>query len=103
MPSEYENALVYVPNDAILGYNTHANGFIYPLYRADFSQRLVYLPFEASDSCELIKARMVERSARYLFVAPEHSSDLNIARLGECAAEGDVIQERARGLYVLAD
>jgi hypothetical protein len=103
MPAEYENALVYVPNDAILGYNTHANGFIYPLYRADFSQRLVYLPFEASDSCELIKARMVERSARYLFVAPEHSSDLNIARLGECAAEGDVIQERARGLYVLAD
>jgi hypothetical protein len=99
-PLEYESVYRYVPADAVLGYNLTANGFVYPLYRADFSQRLVYVPFTPADSCESIAQAMASRGTRYLFVAPEHSEDLNIARLRECAADGSVLRERAIGLYV---
>lgn len=101
VPAEYEFALRFVPRDELLGYSTHSNGFIYPLYRADFSQRLVYVPFQPEDSCEMIAGEMRERGTRYLLVAPEHTPDRMIARLRECAAEGEFIRERARGLYIL--
>ncbi len=100
VPVEYESVYQFVPPDARLGYNVDTNGFVYPLYRADFSQRLVYVPFTPRDSCESIAEAMRSRGTRYLFVAPEHSDDLNIARLRECAAEGSVLRERAIGLYV---
>lgn len=99
-PLEYESVYRFVPTDAVLGYNLTANGFVYPLYRADFSQRLVYVPFAPADSCESIAQAMASRGTRYLFVAPEHSEDLNIARLRECAEDGAVLRERAIGLYV---
>ena len=99
-PLEYESVYQFVPVDAVLGYNLTANGFVYPLYRADFSQRLVYVPFTPADSCESIAQAMASRGTRYLFVAPEHSEDLNIARLRECAEDGSVLRERAIGLYV---
>jgi hypothetical protein len=101
MPAPYANALEFVPNDALLGYNVHNNGFVYPLYRSDFSQRIVYVPFSPQASCEGIAGSMGERGTRYLVVAPEHTKDENIARLRECAEVGTIIRERAQGLYVL--
>jgi hypothetical protein len=101
-PIEYELAYDIVPAEALLGYNVHANGFVYPLYRADFSQALVYIPFSESDTCESIASAMEARGTRYLFVAPEHTDDGLIRRLRECAAaDASPIRERARGLYVV--
>jgi hypothetical protein len=102
MPAEYENALVYVPKDALLGYNVSSNGFIYPLYRADFSQRIVYVPFAGSDTCEDVVRDMQSRHTHYLFVAPEHSADANIALLRRCSeTPSSGLRQRARGLYVI--
>ena len=102
MPAEYENALVYVPKDALLGYNVGSNGFVYPLYRADFSQYIVYVPFSPSDSCDAVVKDMEAKGTRYLFVAPEHTPDPNIALLRKC---GDTpmsgLRQRARGVYVI--
>jgi len=101
VPLEYSNALAYVPRTAVLGYNVTSNGFIYPLFRADFSQDLVYIPFSADESCERVAEAMRERNTRYLFVAPEHTSDEKISFLRRCADSGEVLRERARGLYVI--
>jgi len=103
VPSEYENALVYVPDRTLIGYHTHSNGFIYPLYRADFSSPLVYIPFSPETSCSQIAERMILAGTRYLFVAPEHSPDSDIAHLRGCGDAGTHLRERARGLYVLND
>jgi hypothetical protein len=104
MPAEYENAAVYVPKDALLGYNVSSNGFIYPLYRADFSQHIVYVPFGPNDSCARIVQEMSSRGTRYLFVAPEHTADGNIALLRRCSeTPGSGLRQRARGLYVIKD
>lgn len=102
MPAEYENAIVYVPNDALLGYNVSSNGFVYPLYRADFSQRIVYVPFNADDTCQMVIEAMQAQGTRYLFVAPEHTPDDRIARLQACSQDPDSgLRQRARGLYVI--
>jgi hypothetical protein len=101
VPAEYANALLYVPKDELLGYNVHGNGFIYPLYRADFSQRLVYVPFSPDSACADVVMAMESRNTRWLFVAPEHSEDGSIALLRRCSDTGTRIRERARGLYVL--
>jgi len=100
MPRSYANAVEFVPNDALLGYNVHNNGFIYPLYRSDYSQNIVFVPFSAEDTCEAIAERMKERGTRYLLVAPEHTHNSNLARLRECSRQETVIRERAQGLYV---
>lgn len=101
VPEEYENALTFVPREDLLGYNVHANGFLYPLFRSDYSQRLVYVPFDEEDTCEEIAAAMKERGTRWLFVAPEHTNDLKIAKLRECSDTESPIRERSRGVYVL--
>lgn len=101
MPAAFRNVLKFVPNEALLGYNVHNNGFIYPLYRSDFSQRVVYVPLSPQDTCEDIAGRMRQSGTRYLVVAPEHTSDENIARLRQCADLESEIRERAQGLYVL--
>jgi len=100
-PEHYESVYRFVPREAILGYNVTPNGFVYPLYRADFSQRLVYVPIGPVDGCETIAEAMRSRGTRYLFVAPEHTADSNLGLLRGCAAEGTVLRERAIGLYVI--
>jgi hypothetical protein len=101
VPVEYSNALEFVPSDAILGYNVTGNGFVYPLFRADFSQRLVYVPLTDDETCDDVARALGDRGTRYLFVAPEHTDDGLVALLGRCAGSGSVIRERARGLYVV--
>jgi hypothetical protein len=101
MPDEYSSALEIVRSEERLGYNVHVNGFIYPLYRSDFSQDLVYVPFSPVDSCVDIANEMRLRGTRYLMVAPVHSDDEIISRLQRCANAGDVIRERGINLYVI--
>ena len=101
MPGEYENALEIVPNDAVLGYDIKSNGFIYPLYRADLSQAIVYVPVSLERTCDELAQAMEERGTRYLFVAPEHSSDQVIAYLRNCGDTESIIRQRSGGLYVI--
>jgi len=103
MPREYALALSVVPRDAVLGYHTQSNGFIYPLFRADFSQHLVYVPFSIDGTCEDVAASMRQKGVDFLFVAPEHSPDLDIAFLRKCGDAENAIRERAVGLYILKD
>ncbi len=103
MPDEYFSALAIVESEERLGYNVHVNGFVYPLYRSDFSQDLVYVPFSLDDSCEDIASEMRLRGTRYLMVAPVHSEDEIISLLQRCAIAGDVIRERGINLYVIKD
>jgi hypothetical protein len=103
MPDEYSAALAIVGPEERLGYNVHVNGFIYPLYRSDYSQNLVYIPFSLDDSCEDIADEMRLRGTRYLMVAPVHSEDYIISLLQRCANAGDVIRERGINLYVIKD
>lgn len=100
-PEEYESIYEFVPADAVLGYNFHSNGFVYPLYRANFSQTIVYIPISIQASCDEIASTMEARGTRYLFVAPEHSDDEIIGLLRQCADSGEVIRQRSGGLYVL--
>ena len=101
MPDPYTLALEVVPNSELLGFNVTGNGFIYPLYRADFSQEIAYVRFSVSDTCEQVAAAMLASGTRYLLVAAEHTEDAKISVMRGCAEAGDVIRERARGVYVI--
>lgn len=101
VPEHYADALEIVPREAVLGYNVHGNGFICPVYRADFSQRLAHIPFRPETSCREIADRMRDAGTRYLFVGPEHTEDHTLARANECSEAGEHILERSQGLYVI--
>ncbi len=101
MPEEYEHALVQVPNGATLAYDVGGDGFVYPLFRADFSQKLVYVPVQADLSCDRLADHARSLGADYLFVARGHSSDSSVSKMEQCAIETDRIQERGRGVYVI--
>jgi hypothetical protein len=101
MPSEYEHAILFAPANEPLGYSVGSNGFIYPLYRADFQQRLVFVPVSGTDTCGTIAARMRDRGTTYLFVAEGHTEEPVLARVRACAQAGDHLAERSRGLYVI--
>jgi hypothetical protein len=103
VPEEYESAIELMPRDELLGYNVHTNGFIYPWYRADFSQSLVYIPIEESSSCQDIADAMRLRRTRYVSVAPEQTDDSIIALLRDCAVEADLLRERGLDLYVISE
>lgn len=103
VPPEYETALHYVPQDELLGYNVTSNGFVYPLFRADFSQHIVFVPFVPTSSCQQIVMAMRQRGTRYLMVAPEQTDDAKLSLLKSCADGGSGLRERARGLYVISD
>jgi len=101
VPQEYSRALEIIPGEDLLGFNVHGNGFTYPLYRADYSQRLVYIPIPDGSTCESIASSMEQRGTRYLFVAPEHTEDWILTLLNTCATKGTSLRERVRGLYVV--
>lgn len=101
VPRHYANALQMAPADQVLGYNVHGNGFIYPLFRPDFSQQLAYVPMSPTTDCREVADRMQDAGTRYLFMAPEHTDDQVIARANECGEMGDHILERVEGFYVI--
>ena len=102
-PAEYESTLGIVPRDVVLGYNVSANGFVYPLYRPDFSQRLAYIPVSVDGTCGDVAENMRIRGTRYLFVAPVHTSDAVFNFMHACGEEGTIIRERSINLYVIKD
>jgi hypothetical protein len=103
MPREYASSLEYVPTDVLLGYNVGENGFIYPLYRPDFSQDLVYIPVDVGASCEDVAGEMAQRGTRFLFTAPEHTEDQILSLLHNCGESGNVLRELGINLYVIND
>jgi hypothetical protein len=103
MPREYASSLEQIPTEVPLGYNVGENGFIYPLYRPDFSQELVYIPVDVNSSCEIVAGEMVQRGTRYLFTAPEHTEDSVLSFLNNCGESGTVLRELGINLYVLND
>ena len=101
VPEAYQEFVKYVPKDELLGYNVTGNGFVYPLYRADFSQRIVFVPIAADSSCGEIVQAMLDRGTRYLQTAPVQTADGVRSKLFECSQAGGVLQERGVDLYVL--
>jgi hypothetical protein len=101
MPSEYEHAILFAPIDQVLGYNVGSDGFVYPLYRADYRQRLVYVPIGEREQCESIAVDMRERGTSFLFVAEGHTPAPVLQRVRDCARSGVALAEKSKGLYVI--
>ncbi len=101
VPDAYREYIKSVPGDELLGYNVTGNGFVYPLYRADYSQRIVYIPIDPDSGCEEIAQSMIDRGTRYLQTAPVHTADSVRSKLFDCSQAGGILQERGVDLYVL--
>ncbi|NIS80808.1 MAG: hypothetical protein GTO14_11495 [Anaerolineales bacterium] len=102
VPEEYPAALEYVPNGELLGYNVHLNGFIYPLYRADYSQWLTYIPISSDGDCESLVTTMKNRGTRFLFTSEEMTDAEILNSLRGCEDAG-YLGSPKRGLYVLSE
>jgi hypothetical protein len=102
VPAYYEEALEIVPRDEVLGFHVHGDGFVYPLYRADFSQRLAFIPFytSAEDGCEILNDAMREQDLHWLFIGAAKEESILFAE--RCLEEG-VLERRGERLYVLKE
>jgi len=69
----YGRALATVPPEEVLGFNVNPNGWIYPLYGADYSRRIRYVPI---DPVTEIPAAMRQRGVWYLFVSRPFPQEL---------------------------
>lgn len=98
VPQEYQDALDLVPVDEKLGYYVHQNGFIYPLYRSDYSQRLTFIPLQDIEGCEQLRLEMTRRGTGWLFLWRAESSRLNL--VNSCEAT-EMLSQRGEGLYEL--
>ena len=93
----YFDALETLPPGEPIGYNTHYNGWIYPLYGADLSHPLRYVPIGPGTD---VAAALAAREVRYLFV----SNPPPAARVGlERAVAGGVLRPIGEGLYAVAE
>jgi len=101
-PKAYQNFIENVPREALLGYNVTGNGFVYPLYRGDYSQRIVYIPIDKDDRCEDIIESMQAKGTRYLFTAPVHTLDAVRDKLFQCSQTGSKLRELGVDLYVIS-
>jgi hypothetical protein len=93
-------ALEPIPGGGLMGYNIHGDGFTFPLYGADDSLRIVYIPIPLGSTCAHITEAMEARGTRRLFVASEHTEQRILSLLNTCAHEQEVPRERVRGPYV---
>jgi hypothetical protein len=102
VPSYYEEALELVPRTETLGFHVHGNGFVYPLYRADFSQRLAFIPFYTSveEGCEMLRKSLNEKDIYWLFVGVAKEESVLFAE--RCVEEG-VLEFRGERLYGLKE
>ncbi|MBI1930159.1 glycosyltransferase family 39 protein, partial [Candidatus Poribacteria bacterium] len=93
----YQNALETIPPNEIIGYHVHGDGWVYPLYDADFSRQLRYVPIDANTD---IPEALRQRNARYLFVSrPEPPVQ---QRIEETLKAGG-LEKIGEGLYVRKD
>jgi hypothetical protein len=102
VPEEYEEALDTVSNSELLGYNVFLDGLIYPLYRADYSQRIVYVPISEDDNCEGVADRMQAAGTKWLFTS-ETMTDVSVRSILQGCEEAGVLTSPRRGLYVLLE
>ncbi|MCP4686185.1 MAG: hypothetical protein GY867_12170, partial [bacterium] len=78
-------------------YHVNDNGWIYPLYDADLSRRIRFVPIHPTTD---VAEAMRRRDLRYLFVSlPPPAARLRIAA---AAATGD-LQQIGENLYVRQD
>jgi hypothetical protein len=96
---EYEQALDIVSRDDTLGYNLHEDAFIYPLYRADYSQSVVYVPITSDQTCDGLVETMREQGARWLFAIPERTDSKNLELIEKCS-HGGYLHFLGSGIYV---
>ncbi len=94
----YEFAVAKVPEGELLGYHVNNNGFIYPLYRADFSQHIVYVPFEPTTSCTDLARAVAERGTRWLFLGYTEWQDNSLVL---ACADAGFFTFRGEDLYEL--
>ncbi|MFB3041824.1 MAG: glycosyltransferase family 39 protein [Candidatus Poribacteria bacterium] len=93
----YQNALETVPPDEIIGYNVSGDGWVYPLYAADFSRKLRYVPIDANtDILEIMR----QRNVSYLFVS--RPPPLVQQKIEEAVTAGG-LESIGEGLYVRKD
>ncbi|MCP4656778.1 MAG: hypothetical protein GY856_15300 [bacterium] len=64
--SRYMRALEAIPREEVIGYNVNYNGWIYPLYDADLSRRILFVPIHHDTD---VAEAMLQRDLRYLFVS----------------------------------
>jgi hypothetical protein len=91
----FDHALRTVPEGAPIGYHTRQDGGIYPLYGADFSRRVVFVPLDAADD---VPAAMAARDLRYLLLTrarPEIEGQV------EAAVARGALRPLGEGLYEL--
>ncbi|MCP4662481.1 MAG: hypothetical protein GY856_44355, partial [bacterium] len=69
----YRQALERVPPEEVIGFNVDENGWIYPLYGADLSRRIRYVPVDSDTD---VPAAMHRRGVRYLFVSRPYPQQL---------------------------
>jgi hypothetical protein len=100
VPNQYETALKIVPEEDLLGYNVHDNGFIYPLYRADFSQHLVFVPLAEVDNCADVRRVMDQADTEWLFI---WRADYEKASILLSCSEVGVLDHVREGLYALEE
>jgi hypothetical protein len=94
---EYYDALDTVPAREAIGYNTDNNGWIYPLYDADLSHAVRYVPIGPQTD---VVAAMRQRQVRYLFI----SLPLPVVyeQIAVSVAQGR-LRQIGKDLYVISD
>jgi hypothetical protein len=93
----YARALELVSRDAVIGYHIPPSGILYPLYGADLSRRLRYVPVEPGAS---VTDEMDRRGVRYLFTW-RLSAAASVA-IEQALATGTLVQ-LAPALYARRD
>jgi hypothetical protein len=96
----YELALNHVPREDVLGYTLTNNSFVHPLYRADYSQTLVYVPITAETSCDAIIQALREADSSWLFALQGRSPPEVLDKLDACRQQGSLDQVEV-GLYAV--
>jgi len=91
---QYQEALQMVPADEGIAYTTHGDGWVYPLYGADLSRKIRYLPL---DSDEAITDTMHKHQLRYLFTGGAEARERNLVR---AATEAGLLRKIGKALYV---
>lgn len=95
--SRYLRALEAIPRDEVIGYHVNYNGWIYPLYDADLSRRIRFVPIHHDTD---VAEAMRQRDLRYLFVSlPPPIARFRIA----AAVAAGSLHQIGENLYVRQD
>lgn len=102
VPEEYLTALESIPQGELLGYNVVEDGFVYPLYGADYAQAIQYVPVVLDESCESLYENMQARGVRWLFTS-QLMTDWRVTNWIKHCEDDGYLSSPQRGLYVLQD